>query len=119
MYPMNRLPRLAYLTTDPCNAATVEALATTYRLHLAIVQPRDPPRLAREQAALPLDWDVLPPDYQARLLNSAAVDIVAIHSYNLDDGFASFLPARGILCGRRLDDGFVQALTAAARARAA
>jgi hypothetical protein len=32
---MNRLPRLAYLTTDPSNAATVEALAATYRLELA------------------------------------------------------------------------------------
>jgi hypothetical protein len=116
---MNRLPRLAYLTTDPCNAATAEALAATYRLELDIVEPRDLPRLEREQADLVLDWDALPPDYQSQLLNSAAVHVVAIHSYNLDDGLASFLPARGILCGRRLDDRFVEALTAAARARAA
>jgi hypothetical protein len=116
---MNRLPPLAYLTTDPSNAATFEELAATHQLDLDIVEPRDLPRLEREQAALVLDWDVLPPDYQARLLNSAAIDVVAIHSYNLDDGLASFLPARGILCGRRLDEHFVQALTVAARARAA
>ena len=110
---------LAYLTTDPCNAAAIETLAAKEQLALEIVEPRDLPRLEREHADIVLDYDFLPPDDRARLLDSDAVRVVALHGYNLDDGLANFLPRRGVLCRRRLDDRFVQALTAAARSRAA
>jgi len=116
MKPWNRL---RYLTIDPQNAATSEALAAKYHLDLEVVGPRDLPRLQQERADLVLDWDCLPPGDRARLLNGTTVNIVAIHGYNLGELLASFLPRRGILCTPRLDDHLFQALAAAADSGAA
>jgi hypothetical protein len=101
---------LHYLTTDPVNGCTAATLAAQYDLDLEVVEPRDLPRLERERADVILDWDALSQDYQTMLLNGTAVNIVAIHSYNLSDGLASFLPRRGIVCGRRLDEQFFEDL---------
>jgi len=102
---------LGYLTTDPVNATTAEALAAQHGVDLQIVEPRDLPRLEAERIDLVLDWDFIPEDYRAKLLNGTAVNVVAIHGYGLSDSLASFLPRRGILCGPRLDQHFLQALT--------
>jgi hypothetical protein len=107
---------LGYFTTHAVNAGTAAALADMHGVELEIVEPRDLPRLQRERAALIVDWDYLPADYQAKLLNGTEVNVVAIHGYNLDDGLASFLPRRGILCSRRLDHHLFRALADGAKA---
>jgi hypothetical protein len=106
-----KLPKLlGYLTTNPQHAATAEALATQHGFDLEIVEPRELLRLEHEHADLVLDWDFLPEEYQKHLLNGTTVNIVAIHGYNLSDSLAAFLPRRGILCARRLDEQLFQAL---------
>jgi hypothetical protein len=107
---MKRLDSLAYLTTDPLNAVTAETLAARHEIDLEIVEPRDLPRLAREQIALVIDWDFLPEGYRDELLTGSGANVVAIHGYNLADGLASSLPRHGILCGPRLDAKFFQVL---------
>jgi hypothetical protein len=39
------------------------ALAAKYGLDLAVVEPRDLPRLERERADVVVDWDGMPADY--------------------------------------------------------
>ena len=102
---------LGYLTTDPCNATTAEALAAQHGVNLQIVEPRELPRLECEPIDRVVDWDFIPEDYRTKLLNGAALNIVAIHGYGLSDSLASFLPRRGIICGHRLDQHFLRALT--------
>jgi hypothetical protein len=102
---------LGYLTTDPVNAATAETLAARLGIALQIIEPRDLPWLECEPIDLVVDWDFIPEDYRARLLNGMAVNIVAIHGYGLSDSLASFLPRCGIFCGRRLDQQLMEALT--------
>jgi hypothetical protein len=101
---------LGYLTTDACNATAAEALAARHCLHLEIVEPRDLPRLEREPIDLVVDWDFIPEDYRSKLLNSMAVNIVAIHGYGLSESLAGFLRRRGIECNPRLNQRFLQAL---------
>lgn len=100
---------LGYLTTDPVNAADALALADACGLPLEIVEPRDLPRLEREQAALVLDWDYLDDD-RAKALTCPAVRIAGAHGYNIADSVAAFLGRRGAVCGRRLDFPFLAAL---------
>jgi hypothetical protein len=113
---MELTKRLRYLTTDCVNASTAEALAAHYGLALELVEPRDLPRLERERADLVVDWDGIPEDDRARLLNGTAVNLVAVHGYNLGDGLAGFLPRRGILCGRQLGHHLFRALAGPAGA---
>jgi hypothetical protein len=105
-----------YLTTDPVNAAHAEGLAEANGIPLEVADPRDLPRLEREQAPVILDWDHLPPEYRTRLLNGTRVTVLAVHGYGIPDSVASFLPRRGVICSRRLDNELFAAL---ARARAA
>src|SRR5438105_2381786 len=107
---MTPMQPVRYLTTDSMNAATAGALVAMYGLELEIVEPRDLPRLERQSANLIVDWEFIPEDYLARLLNSTAVIIIAVHGYNLDEGLAGFLPRRGITYSPRLDDRLFQAL---------
>jgi hypothetical protein len=107
---MKKNRRYHYLTTDSGNAATAEALAVRRGLELEIVEPRDLPRMEREQANVIIDSDFLPADLQSYLINGMEVQVVAIHGYNLSDSVASFLPRRGIVCGRRLDEQFFREL---------
>jgi hypothetical protein len=107
---------LGYLTTDSLNAATAETLAAKYGLDLEVVEPRDLRRLERERANLVIDWDCIPEDYQAKLLNGTTVNIVAIQGYNIGDALAGFLPRRGIICSPRLDHHLFQALAGPASA---
>lgn len=102
---------LGYLTTDPVHGATAEALAAQHGLDLRVVEPRDLPRLEDEQIGLVVDWDFIPEEDRANLLNGTALKIVGIHGYGLSESLASFLPRRGILCSPRLDQHFMQALT--------
>jgi hypothetical protein len=113
---MTPMKLLGYLTTDSMNAATAEVLAARYGLKLEVVEPRDLPQLECQSVDFVLDWDFIPEDSQAELLNSTAVNIVAVHGYNLSDGLAGFLPRRGIICSPRLDCRLVQALASPARA---
>lgn len=113
---MTLMKLVGYLTTDPMHAATAEALAARYGLELEVVEPRDLPKLECQSVDFVLDWDFIPEDNRAQLLNSTAVNIVAVHGYNLGDGLASFLPRRGIICSRRLDQHLFQALASPARA---
>jgi len=101
---------LGYLTTDPCNTTTAEALAAQHGVDFQIVEPREMPRLEREPIDLVVDWDFIPEDYRAKLFNGTAVNIVAIHGFGLSDSIASFLPRRGIVCSLRFDRHFMQAL---------
>jgi hypothetical protein len=102
---------LGYLTTDPVNAAMAEALAAQHGVDLLVVEPRDLPRLVSERIDLVVDWDFIPEDYRAELLNGTTLNIVGIHGYGLSGSLASFLPRRGILCSPRLDQQFLQGLT--------
>lgn len=107
---------LHYLTSDALNAETAEALAHRHGFTLEVVDPRDLPRLAHDQSALIVDWDYLTEDDRAKLLNRA-LNVVAIHGFNLSDSLASFLPrSQGIICSRRLDDHLFAALAHTARA---
>jgi hypothetical protein len=108
--------RLGYLTTDPVNAATAEALAAECGLGLHVVGPRDLPWLEYQGADLVVDWDFIPEDYQARLLNGTGANVVAVHGYNLGDGVAGLLAGRGLVCGRLPDHAFFQELAGVARA---
>src|SRR5262245_39133581 len=105
-----------YLTIDQTNAARAESLANRFALALEVAEPRDLPRLERQGAKLVLDWDFLPQDYQDRLLNGTGADVVAVHGYNLPDALVSFLPRRGILCSRTLDEQLFEALARPASA---
>jgi hypothetical protein len=100
---MKSMKPLAYLTTDPTNAAAAKLLAANHGVDLEVIEPRDLDRLDREPKALILDWDYLPEDYRAGLLDGSGANVVAIHGYNVGDGPASFLPRRGILHTPRLD----------------
>ena len=99
-----------YLTTDDVNAAASMDLADRHGLTLEIAEPRDLPRLEAERADLVVDWDYIPADYRAKLLNGTAVNVLAVHGYDLDDYLGAFLARRGILCGRLLDDHLFRAL---------
>src|SRR5262245_6620199 len=99
-----------YVTTDPLNAATAEALADKHGLDLEVAEPRDLPRLEREEARLVLDWDFLPEDHRTRLLNGTRAQVAAVHGHSLGEALSSFLPRRGVLCGTRLDARFLLAL---------
>lgn len=103
---------LHYLTTDPVNANAAEALAAGLPLEAA--EPRDLPRLRRPGALVILDWDHLPADSRAALLD--AVEVLGVHGYNLSDSVTRFLAARGVVVGRRLDEPFVTALARLHRA---
>jgi hypothetical protein len=46
---------LGYLTTDPVNAATLEALAAQDGLEIRVVEPRDLPRLEGQRIDLVVD----------------------------------------------------------------
>ena len=93
---------LGYLTTHSVNAGGAAALAAMHGVDLEIVEPRDLVRLERERAELIVDWESMPDDYRAKLLNGTEVKIVAIHGYNLAEDIAGFLSRRGIICSRRL-----------------
>jgi hypothetical protein len=95
---------LGYLTTHSVNANTAAALAAMHGVDLEIVEPRDLVRLERERVGLIVDWESMPDDYQARLLDGTDVKIVAVHGYNLDEGIGGFSPSEEIICSRRLDD---------------
>lgn len=103
-------PNYVYFTPDSLNAATAEVLADRHGVDLEVAEPRDLPRLERERADLIIDWDFVPEDYRTKLLNGSVVNVVAVHGYNVPDSVASFLPRRGIIFSRRLDDHFFQAL---------
>ena len=109
---MKSMKPLAYLTTDPTNAAAAELLAANHGVDLEVIEPRDLDRLDRESTALILDWDYLPEDCRAGLLTGSGANVVAIHGYNVGDGPASFLPRRGILYSPRLDAHLFQLLVA-------
>ena len=79
-------------------------------MDLEVVEPRDLPRLQREKADLVVDWDFLPEDHQAKLLNGTPVKVVAVHGFNLGESLSSFLPPREILFTRHLDDHLFRAL---------
>ena len=98
--------------------AVVAALAAKFGLKIRIVEPRDLPLLAQEQADLIVDWDYLPDDCRKQLLNVAAFSIVAIHGYNINDDLAAFLVRGGIICPHWLDDKLFAEL-ASAETRAA
>src|ERR1700730_15175672 len=79
---------LGYITTDPINATTAQALAAQHGVDFRSVDPRDAPRLEREPIDLVVDWDFIPEDYRARLLNSTALKVAAIHGYGISDSLA-------------------------------
>src|SRR5262245_26959161 len=108
--------RLYYLTIDDANRCRFEGLAVAERLDGEAVEPRDLAWLEREQAEVVLDWDYLPSDDRSRLLNGSAVQVVGIHGYNLSESVASFLPRRGIVVSRHLDQMFVAAVAQRNRA---
>jgi hypothetical protein len=101
---------LYYLTTDPVNAQTAEGLASEEGIDLESAEPRDLPRLERERAEVILDWDHLPPEDRSHLLHGCSVQLVGVHSRNLGDGVASFLPRAEVAFSRHLDLAFVAAL---------
>ena len=102
---------LVYVTTDRLyNGSAAEALADRHGVALEVAEPRDLPRLERERAAVVVDWDGLPEDYRAKLLNGAAVTVVAVHGHNVPDSVSDFLARRGVLFSPRLGHGLFQAL---------
>lgn len=109
------IPAFTYLTIDATNAATAQELADRHAVPLNVAEPRDLSRLEREEARIVLDWDFLP-DYRAKLLNGSAAKVVALHGFQIPDSVASFLPRRGIIVSRRLDDYLFQALAGLAKA---
>jgi hypothetical protein len=109
-------PKLYYLTIDLLNARTAEELAFAAGIDLEPAEPRDLPRLEKHQAEVILDWDYLPPEDRSYLLNGCAVQLVGVHGYNIADSVASFLPQRGIVVSRYLDEAFFTALADRARA---
>jgi hypothetical protein len=102
---------LGYLTTDPLNATSAEALAEQLGVSLQVVEPRDLPRLEDGRIDLVVDWDFIPDDYRAGLVNNAELSIVAVHGFGLSESLVGFLLRRGILFSHRLDQYFLQALT--------
>jgi hypothetical protein len=108
--------KLYYLTTDPLNGRTAEGLASVEGIQLEIAEPRDLPRLERERAEVVLDWDFIPPEDHSYLLNGCAVQLVGVHGYKVGDSVASFLPQRGVVVSRHLDQAFVAALARRASA---
>jgi hypothetical protein len=102
--------QLSYMTTDPLNAATADQLALKYRLNLEVVEPRDLPLLEAHGADVILDWDFLPNDYRAKILNGMDLNVLAVHGRDLDEALSSFLPQRGIFCASRLDHHLFEAL---------
>jgi hypothetical protein len=105
--------RLWYITPDTLfNGSAAAALAGSHGLALDIAEPRDLKRLEREQADVVIDWDGMPPDYRARLLNGTAVRVVAVHGFNVPDSVSGFLARRGVLISPRLGHAFFQALAA-------
>jgi hypothetical protein len=103
---------LGYLTAHSVNADMATALAARHGVELEIVEPRDLLGLEREWPELIVDWDSMPDDYRAKLLNGTEVKIVAIHGYNVDEGSAGFWPWPGIVCSRRLDHHLFRAVAA-------
>jgi len=101
---------LHYLTIDSVNAATTEVFAAEHGLLLELAEPRDLPRLEKQNALLIVDGDHLPPDNQDRVLASSSLRVAAIHSYSISDSAACFLSQRGILCSRKLDHEMFQLL---------
>jgi hypothetical protein len=112
----NMRKQLYYLTTDEANASMAEPLVFAEGIHLEPADPRDLPRLRRKAAAVVLDWDHVPPETRAHLLNGFAGHLVGLHGYQISDSVAGFLPQRGIVVSRRLDQAFVAALAGPARA---
>jgi hypothetical protein len=110
------MKKLYYLTTDDVNATTAQSLASGLGIDLEPAEPRDLPRLMGEDAEVVLDWDHLPPDDRSGLLNGSAVRLVGVHGYNIGDSVASFLPLRGVVVSRHLDQAFVAALARRATA---
>lgn len=106
---MNREP-FHYLTIDPVNAATAEELAEQNCVLLELAEPRDLPRLEKENALLIVDWDFIPPDYRDRVLASTALRVIAVHGYNVPSSVATFPPRRDILCYSKLGPELFQAL---------
>jgi len=101
----SRLTPFHYLSTDPVNIAAAEELAAARGLDLDLLElaePRDMPRIEKQNALLIVDWDHIPPDYRDRVLDSPALRVVAIHGYGVSDSVARFLPRRGILYFKRL-----------------
>jgi hypothetical protein len=107
---------LGYLTTHAVNADSAAELAAMHGVDLEIVEPRDLLRLQRERAELIVDWESMPDDYRAKLLNGTELKIVAIHGYNVDEGIGGFLAWPGIICSRRLDHHLFRAVAGEAEA---
>src|SRR5260370_29242832 len=108
--------KLYYLTADGMNANTAEALASAERINLEPAEPRDLPRLEREEAEVVLDCDYLPPEDRDHLLNGSAVQVVGVHGFQVADSVASFLPRQGVVVSRHLDQALVAAPAGPSRA---
>lgn len=107
---------LYYVTTDETNASSALGLASAAGIHLEPAEPRDLPLLEREAARVVLDWDYLPADLRARLLNGTACRLAGVHGYQVGDSVGGFLAVRGIVVSRHLDEAFVAALADSASA---
>ena len=66
--------------------------------------------MERERAAVVLDWDGTPEDDRAKLLNSTAANVVAVHGFNVPDSVQAFLGRRGVVFSSQLSHAFFQTL---------
>jgi hypothetical protein len=93
--------RIAYLSTDPVNAALAGQLAAACGLDLSQADPRGAARPDGTRAAL-FDLDFLPREHLERLLEELGQCPAAAHGYNLGGGLRRRLKAAGVFARRRL-----------------
>src|SRR5262245_27078414 len=101
--------KVYYVTIDETNAQAMLLLAASCGVEVA--GPRDLAWLQERNAEVVLDWDFLPGDERARLVDDdGRLRLVGLHGYGLSDSVAGFLRRAGVLVSGRLDEEFVRAL---------
>jgi hypothetical protein len=104
---------LAYLTTDEVNEATVVRMASAYGALVVPFYPKEASRSAQFDAVL-YDLDCLPTERGRKLLGdllSAPTEkLVALHSFNVDEGLRHDLQQKGINVFRSLKSDWLRNL---------
>ena len=100
-----------YFSTDHDNAVAAGNMGLSYGLNIEHAEPRDLPKLESRQCGVIMDWDFVPADYRARLLNGSPAKVVAVHGYQIPDSVGSLLAERrNIIVSRKLNNEFVRAV---------
>ena len=105
--------RVAYLTTDEVNEQLALQMADEHGVTLCPLAPKDAPPDGEYDAVL-YDWDYLPVERQrqvmAELLAGPSLHMVALHSFNLEDGQVEALRRNTVGVFRRLQPLVFRAL---------